>query len=110
MVRISDWIMELIREHYGACGLEKEVIRLIERLPTRMCLELGKSEEFWRKELEDPTSKINELNLLEGAIKFAVNKAKDLSEKTGRDVCEYLEDPIERGWRSTTSGRYPRMI
>jgi hypothetical protein len=61
-------------------------------------LELGKSEEFWRKKLEDPTSKINELDLLYGAIMYAVNKAKADSQRNGRDVCEYLELSIKRDW------------
>jgi hypothetical protein len=30
----------------------KEALKLVERLLARMSLELGKSEEFWRKELE----------------------------------------------------------
>jgi hypothetical protein len=38
-----------------------------------MRLELGKSEEFWRRELEDPASKIHSLNLLQGAIERAMN-------------------------------------
>jgi len=63
-----------------------------------LSLELGKSEEFWRKKLEDPTSKINELDLLYGAIMYAVNKAKADSQRNGRDVCEYLELPIGEDW------------
>jgi hypothetical protein len=63
-----------------------------------MSLELGKSEEFWREELEGPTSKINKLDLLYGAIMYAVNKAKASSQRSERDVCEYLELSIEEEW------------
>ena len=55
---------------------------MIERLLARMSLELGKSEEFWRKELEGPTSKINKLDLLYGAIMYAVDKAKASSQRS----------------------------
>jgi hypothetical protein len=98
LANIPAWVKKLIEEHYGACDLEEEALKLIERLPKRMSLKLGKSEEFWRKELEDPTSKINELDLLWGAIMYAVNKAKADSQRTGRDVCEYLELSIEEDW------------
>ena len=98
MVNIPAWAKRLIEEHYGACGLEKEALKLIERTPTRMSLELGESEEFWREELEGPTSKINKLDLLYGAIMYAVNKAKAGSQRSERDVCEYLELSIEEEW------------
>jgi len=77
---------------------KKEGLKLVERLPTRMSLELGKSEGFRRKELENPTLKINELDLLYGAIMYAVNKAKASSQRSERDVCEYLKLSIEEEW------------
>jgi len=98
LINIPTWAKRLIEEHYGTCGLREEALKLVERLPVRMSLELGKSEEFWRKELEDPTSKINKLDLLWGAIMYAVNKAKADSQRTGRDVCEYLELSIKEDW------------
>jgi hypothetical protein len=97
-VYVPAWARELIRRHYGACGLEGSVLQLIEGLPVRMRLELGKSEEFWRRELEDPASKIHSLNLLQGAIERAVNSARGLSERTGLGICKYLRDSIERDW------------
>jgi hypothetical protein len=76
----------------------EEALKLIERLLARMSLELGESEEFWRKEIENPASKINELDLLWSAIMYAVNKAKASSQRSERDVCEYLELSIEEEW------------
>ena len=58
-------------------------------------MELSKSEGFWREELEDPTSKINKLDLLYGAIMYAVNKVKASSQRSERDVCECLKLSIE---------------
>jgi hypothetical protein len=98
LANIPAWAKRLIEKHYGACGLGEEALKLVERLLARMSLELGKSEEFWRKELEGPTSKINKLDLLYGAIMYAVNKAKASSQRSERDVCEYLELSIEEEW------------
>jgi hypothetical protein len=98
LVFISGWAWELIKRYYGACGLEKSIIRLIEGLPEYLSLKLGKNYEFWRRELEDPMSKIHTLNLLNGSIEFAVNMAKSLSEKTGVELCKYLRASIERNW------------
>jgi hypothetical protein len=98
LVFISDLAWELIKRYYGECGLEKSIIRLIEGLPEYLSLKLGKNYEFWWRELEDPASKIHSLNLLDGSIKYAVNRAKSLSEKTGVELCEYLRISIERNW------------
>jgi hypothetical protein len=98
LANIPAWAKRLIEKHYGACGLGEEALKLVERLLARMSLELGKSEEFWREELENPTSKINKLDLLYGAIMYAVNKAKASSQRSERDVCEYLKLSIEEGW------------
>ncbi|MEM2145691.1 MAG: hypothetical protein QW279_10040 [Candidatus Jordarchaeaceae archaeon] len=46
MVYISGWAKELIKRHYGACGLENSVLQLIEELPEYLSLKLGKNEEF----------------------------------------------------------------
>jgi hypothetical protein len=97
-VYVSSWAKELIKRYYGACGLEDSILQTIEDLPAYICLKLGKNEEFWRGELDDPRSKIHVLNLLDGAIEYAVKKAQDLSEKTRVRLCEYLRDSIERNW------------
>jgi hypothetical protein len=98
VVYISGWAKELIKRHYGACGLESSILELIEGLPAHLCLKLGKNEGFWRKELDNSMSKIHALNLLDGAIEYATNKAGKLSEKTGKSVCKYLSDSIEHNW------------
>lgn len=106
MVYISGWAKELIKRHYGACGLENSVLQLIEELPEYLSLKLGKNEEFWRKELDNSLSKIHALNLLDGAIEYAINKAADLSKKTGIRFCEYLRNSIERNWIGNWLGGY----
>jgi hypothetical protein len=111
LVYISDWTKKLIKREYGACELEDAVLQLIEDLPTFLCLKLGKNEEFWRKELDDPKSKIHDLNLLDGAIEYAINKAQDLSKKTGVKLCAYLKDSIERNWiRNWLAGFIKKML
>jgi len=98
MVYISSYDRHIISKHYGKCGLENSILELIEDLPSFLSSQLGKSEEFWRQELNNPASQLHSLNLLSGAIEFAINKAKSLSEKTGQPLCEYLEKSIENNW------------
>jgi len=54
LANIPAWAKRLIEKHYGACDLEGEVLKLIERLLARMSLELGESEEFWPRSLRGP--------------------------------------------------------
>jgi len=98
LVYISNWAKELIKQHYGACGLENSILQLIEELPEYLSLKLGKNEEFWQKELDNSMSKIHTLNLLDGSMEYAVNRAEDLSKKKGVRLCEYLRNSIERNW------------
>lgn len=98
MVYISGRAKEFIKRNYDACGLENAILQVIEDLPAYLYLKLGKNEEFWRKELDDPKSKIHVLHLLDGAIEYAINKAEDLSNKMGVRFCEYLRNSIERNW------------
>lgn len=89
----------LVEQYYRACGLEDSVFQLIENMPPYLCSnlsELGKNEEFWRRELDNPKSRIHYLKLLDGAIKYAIKRAEGLSKKTGERFCEYLRDSIER--------------
>jgi len=81
LVYISNWAREVIKLNYGACGLEDLILQLIEELPKYLSLKLGKNEEFWRKELDNIISKIHTLNLLDGAIEYAVHLAESLSKK-----------------------------
>jgi len=87
-----------MKRYYGICGLENLILQLIEELPEQLSLKLDKNEEFWRKELDNPMSKIHTLNLLDGSIEYAVHMAESLSKKTGVELCEYLRKSIEHNW------------
>mgnify|MGYP000082396837 CR=1 FL=1 len=102
MVYITGWVKTLIERYYGQCNLEKEAIQLIESLPTYLHKKLGKSKEFWIKELSNSKSKIHQLNLLEGSVERAIKLSEYFSEKTVKDICEYLKRSLENNW----IGRY----
>jgi len=99
LVYISNWGKELIERYYASCGIDKLLFQLMDDLPSHLSLKLSKKDvKFWQKELDDPMSKIHKLNLLDGAIGYAVKHAENLSEKHGAGLCEYLGDSIERNW------------
>jgi hypothetical protein len=54
--------------HYGPCGLDARLIQYLEELPRQFHLRLGKSEGFWREELDNPLSKLHRLDLINGGI------------------------------------------
>jgi hypothetical protein len=110
LVYISNRAKEIIKQHYGACGLENSILQLIEELPEYLSLKLGKNEEFWQKELDNSMSKIHTLNLLDGSIEYAVNRAKDLSKKKGVRLCGYLRNSIERSWIGNWLAGYIRSM
>lgn len=110
MTYISGWARDLIRRYYGDCGLENSILQLIEDLPAYLRLKLGKSEDFWRKELDNPTSKIHVLNLLDGSIEYAVKRAESLSKKSGVELCEYLRMSIEHNWIGSWISGYIKGI
>ncbi len=110
LVYVSNWAKALIEKYYGACGLKDSIFRLIEVLPDRLNLKLGKSRDFWLRELDDPASKIHALNLLDGAIEHSINVAKHLSEKTGVEFCKHLRDSIERDWIGSWLTGYIRSM
>jgi hypothetical protein len=61
-----------------------------------MSLELGESEEFWREGLEGPTSKINKLDLLYGAMMYAVNKARQALKGVGETSASISSSLLRR--------------
>jgi hypothetical protein len=98
LVYLHESTREYIRKHYGPCGLDAELIRYLEDLPRQLSLRLGRGEEFWREELENPQSKIHALDLINGSISYAVGIARHNSEKTNTGICHYLRESIERDW------------
>jgi hypothetical protein len=66
---------DFIREHYGRYGLDANLIQYLEELPRQLHLRLGKGEDFWQEELENCQSKIHELDLINGGIRYALPSA-----------------------------------
>ena len=111
MVYISDWGKELIEKYYASCRIERQLLQAIEDLPSYLSLKLSKKDvKFWQKELDDPMSKIHRMNLLDGAIGYAVKHAENISEKTGAGLCEYLGNSIERNWIGNWLAGYIRGL
>ena len=98
MVYISNRAKRFIERYYTPCGLETQFLQMIEDLPAYLSSELGRDTEYWQKELDDPGSKIHRMNLMVGAIEYAVKLAENLSEKHAAGLCEYLGDSIEKNW------------
>ncbi|MCS7095016.1 MAG: hypothetical protein NZ988_04320 [Thaumarchaeota archaeon] len=98
MVKVSRWVEYLIERYYARCGLEYRILRAIERLPEELALRIGGTPEFWLQELSDPQSRLNRLNLLDGAVEYAVRMAEHYSERHAKDVCQYLEISLDNSW------------
>ena len=96
-VYISSEAKALIKRYFKPCNLDEEVLNWINQLPEIFARKLGKSEDFWRKELRNPLSKFHKLNLLEGTLRFAGNKAKHWAEKMNKPFCEYLRKGFYSG-------------
>lgn len=107
---IPEGVRMLIREYYGRCGLESRVYRLLEELPKRLARDVGRSEDDWRRELSDPRSQLHTLNLIRGAVEWAVEMAKSRSERTSRELCWYLETSIERDWIGSWLAGYVKSM
>ena len=94
------WINIYLSRYFAACGLLNEAERMLDDLPHELSEELGGDEEFWKNSLSSSSSKVNRLNLLCGALEFAINKAESLSRKHGRPFCFYLRRALENKWPS----------
>jgi hypothetical protein len=100
--------MDFIRKHYGPCWLDANLIQYLEELPRQLHLRLGKEEEFWREELDNPQSKIHALDLINGGIRYAVEVARHNSEETHTNICHYLRESIEKDWILNWLAQYIR--
>jgi hypothetical protein len=98
LVYLHETTLDYIRKHYGPCGLDARLIQYLEELHRQLHLRLGKSEDFWREELDNPMSKLHRLDLINGGISYAVELARHNSERTGTGICHYLRESIERDW------------
>ena len=98
LVYLHETTLDYIRKHYGPCGLDARLIQYLEELPRHLHLRLGKSEDFWREELDNPLSRLHKLDLINGGISYAVELARQNSERTGTDICHYLRESIEKDW------------
>jgi hypothetical protein len=87
---------DFIREHYGRYGLDANLIQYLEELPRQLHLRLRKGEDFWQEELENCQSKIHELDLISGSIRYDFKVALSNSKKTHANICYYLRKSIER--------------
>ena len=94
------WIDSYLKKYFAPCGLLKEAEKMLYDLPRELSEVLGESKEFWKNVLTAPTSKVNRLNLLYGALEFAVNKAETLSRKYRKPICFYLKRALENKWAS----------
>ena len=90
------WIDRYLKKYFTPCGLLKEAEKMLYDLPCELSEALGESKEFWKNVLTTPTSKVNRLNLLYGALEFAVNKAETLSRKYRKPICFYLKRALEK--------------
>jgi hypothetical protein len=107
---LHETTLDYIRMHYGPCGLDARLIQYLEELPRHLHLRLGKSEDFWRGELDNPLSKLHTLDLINGGIRYAVKLARHNSERTGTDICHYLRESIERVWLLNWLTQYIRSM
>jgi hypothetical protein len=82
MVYISDWAKHVIETYYRPCGLDGKLLQYLEELPKYLNMELGKGEGFWRDELDNKAPAIHGMNLIVGALEWAVKTARNSSEKT----------------------------
>ncbi|HDD68985.1 MAG TPA: hypothetical protein ENG61_01335 [Candidatus Korarchaeota archaeon] len=94
------WIDSYLNRYFAVCGLLREAEKMLDDLPRELSEELGESEEFWKNVLTTPSSKVSKLNLLYGALEFAVNKAESLSKKYRKPFCFYLKRALENKWPS----------
>jgi hypothetical protein len=76
LVYLHETTLDYIRKHYGPCGLDARLIQYLEELPRHLHLRLGKSEDFWREELDNPLSNLRTLDLINGGISCAVELAR----------------------------------
>jgi hypothetical protein len=110
LVYLIDTTLKCILKHYGPCGLDSRLIQYLEELPRHLHLRLGKSEDFWREELDSPLSKLHRLDLINGGISYAVKLARHNSERTGTGICRYLRESIERDWILNWLTQYIRSM
>jgi len=94
------WINIYLSRYFAVCGLINEAERMLDDLPHELSEELGGDEKFWKNFLSPSLSKVNRLNLLCGALEFAINKAESLSRKHRKPFCFYLRRALENKWSS----------
>jgi hypothetical protein len=110
LVHPHETTLDYIRKNYGPCGLDARLIQYLEGLPRQLHLRLGKSEGFWREELDNPLSRLHKLDLINGGISYAVELARHNSERTGTDICHYLSESIEKDWILNWLTQYIRSM
>jgi len=110
LVYLHETTLDYIRKHYGPCGLDARLIQYLEELHRQLHLRLGKSEDFWREELDNPLSNLHTLDLINGGISYAVELARHNSERTGTGICHYLRESIERDWILNWLTQYIRSM
>ncbi len=98
MVYLTGWATYLIEKYYRPCGIDGKLHQYLEEFPKYLSRRLGMDENFWKEILNDPHSKIHELNLIEGALEYAVEKARYLSESQHTNICTYFKMSIENDW------------
>jgi hypothetical protein len=72
------------------------LIQYLEELSKQLHLRMGREENFWREELDNPMSKLHRQDLINRSLSYAVKLARHNSERTGTDICHYLSESIER--------------
>ena len=97
-VWLSERAKNLVKEAFGKYGLEAKVLTSLEYLPQALSTKIGYSPKLWEEELTSPDSKIHKLNLVDGAIEYAINLAESLSKRHKRPLEHYLEMATQKDW------------
>ena len=93
MIYLSEWAKYLLEKYFDPCGLKELLIEELENeLPRQLAKVTGRTENYWRNILSKPGFK-----MVDAGLEFAVELAKDRSEKFDKSFCEYLSNMVLKG-------------
>ena len=93
MIYLSGWAKYLLEKYFDPCGLRELLIEELENeFPRQLAKVTGRTENYWRNILSKPGFK-----MVDAGLEFAVELAKDRSEKFDKSFCEYLPNMVLKG-------------
>jgi len=103
---IDNYVRYLVEKYFGQCGFQEDAFKELKSLPTFLSRKIGGEPQNWINHLSDSNQAARRLNLISGAVEYAVEKALSQSKRTGIPFCKYLENALYKKWMSNWIAGY----